>query len=239
MIIAGTRLIGGTYRDTSLAPITTGLVLSLDAAGYSGSGDWLDTSGNGNDAVLQGTPAWNAADGGYFDLVPGDGDWFSIADADSLDTMSEITIEIWLNIDTVQGVSPNMLFSKRATTSDGYVGFFTATGYTYRFGTGTGTGLAYSTTPTTGTWQQIVATIGSAGSVLYINGASVTTSVYTGTPANVPQAAPLDLYQVNPRPQTGPVTLDGKVSIFRIYSTVLTAPQVSQNFNAIKDRYGL
>ena len=239
MIIAGTRLIGGTYQDTSLAPVTAGLVLSLDAAGYSGSGNWLDTSGNANNAVLQGTPAWNAANGGYFDLVPGDGDWFSIADANSLDTMSEITIETWFNIDTVQGVGPNMLFSKRSTTSDGYVGFFTTTGYTYRFGTGVGTGLTYSTTPTTGAWQQVVATIGSSGSVLYINGTSVTTSVYTGTSANVPQAAALDLYQVNPRPQTGPVTLDGKVSIFRIYSTVLSAPQVAQNFNAVKDRYGL
>ena len=132
-----------------------------------------------------------------------------------------------------------MLFSKRATTSDGYVGFFTATGYTYRFGTGTGTGLTYSTTPTTGAWQQVVATIGSAGSVLYINGSSVTTSVYTGTAANVPTAAPLDLYQVNPRPQTGPVTLDGKVSIFRIYDAVLSPEQVTQNFNAVRDRYGL
>ena len=188
---------------------------------------------------MQGTPAWNAANGGYFDLVPGEGDWFSIADAASLDSMSEITIETWINLDTVNAAGPNMLFSKRGTTNDGYVGFLQTTGYTYRFGTGTGTGLTYSTSPTTGSWQQVVATIGSGGSVLYINGASVTTSVYTGTPANVPTAAPLDLYQVNPRPQTGPVTLDGKVSIFRIYDTVLSPAQVSQNFNAVRDRYGL
>lgn len=126
-------------------PVTANLVLNLDAADYSGSGDWLDTSGNSNDAALQGTPAWNAAEGGYFDLVPAEGDWFSVADAASLDSMSEITIEIWINLDTVNAAGPNMLFSKRATTSDGYVGFLTTTGYTYRFGTGTGTGLTYST----------------------------------------------------------------------------------------------
>jgi hypothetical protein len=237
MRIEGITLKGVSVYDLQI--VTADLVLNLDAAGYSGSGDWLDTSGNSNDAALQGTPAWNAASGGYFDLVPGDGDWFSVADAASLDSMSEITIETWFNLDTVNAAGPNMLFSKRATTSDGYLGFLTTTGYTYRFGTGTGTGLTYSTTPATGAWQQVVATIGSTGSALYINGSSVTTSVYTGTPANVPQAAPLDLYQVNPRPQSGPVTLDGKVSIFRIYSTVLSAPQVAQNFNAIKDRYGL
>ena len=225
--------------DRFTGPVASNLVLNLDAAEYSGSGDWLDTSGNGNDAALQGTPTWNAADGGYFDLVPGEGDWFSIADAASLDSMSEITIETWINLDTVSAAGPNMLFSKRATTSDGYVGFLQTTGYTYRFGTGVGTGLTYSTSPTTGAWQQVVATIGSGGSVLYINGASVTTSVYTGTPANVPQAAALDLYQVNPRPQAGPVTLDGKVSIFRIYDTVLSSAQVTQNFNAVRDRYGL
>lgn len=239
MRFSGVKISGLRAQSAATpSPVTANLVLSLDAATYSGSGNWLDSSGNGNDAVPQGTPAWNSADGGYFDLVPGEGDWFSIADAASLDSMSEITIETWINLDTVNAAGPNMLFSKRSTANDGYVGFLTTTGYTYRFGTGVGTGLTYSASPATGTWQQVVATIGSGGSVLYINGTSVATSVYTGNPANVPQAAALDLYQVNPRPQVGPVTLDGKVSVFRIYDTVLSSTQVLQNFNAIKARYG-
>ena len=243
MRITGARIIGARAVAGSAAPapgpVTADLVLSLDAGSYSGSGNWLDTSGNSNNAVPQGTPTYKAADGGYFDLVPAEGDWFSVADAASLDTMSEITIETWFRLDTVNAAGPNMILSKRSTTSNGYVAFFTTTGYTYRFGTGVGTGLTYSTAPTTGTWQQVVATIGSGGSIFYINGGQVTSSGYTGSLANVPTVSPLDLYQVNPRPQTGPVTLDGRVSIVRIYSRVLSGPEVQQNFNADRNRYGL
>lgn len=236
--LSGVRAVAGGAAPAP-GPVTTDLILSLDAGAYSGSGNWLDTSGFGNNAVPQGTPAYNAGDGGYFDLVPAEGDWFSVADAASLDSMTNITIETWFRLDTVSAAGPNMILSKRATTSNGYVAFLTTTGYTYRFGTGVGTGLTYSTAPTTGAWQQVLATIGSSGSRLYINGAQVQTSVYTGNSINVPTGAPLDLYQVNPRPQVGPVTLDGRVSIVRIYSRVLNSTEVQQNFDADRGRYGL
>ena len=236
--LSGVRAVAGGAAPPP-GPVTADLVLSLDAGTYSGSGNWLDTSGFGNNAVPQGTPSYNAGDGGYFDLVPVESDWFSVADAASLDSMTNITIETWFRLDTVNAAGPNMILSKRSTTTNGYVAFLTTTGYTYRFGTGVGTGLTYSTAPTVGVWQQVVATIGSGGSVLYINGGQVQTSVYTGTAGNVPTAAPLDLYQVNPRPQTGPVTLDGRVSIVRIYSRVLNSTEVQQNFDADRDRYGL
>ena len=153
--------------------------------------------------------------------------------------MTEITVEMWFRLDTVNAAGPNMLLSKRSTTSDGYVAFLTTTGYTFRFGTGVGTGLTYSAAPVTGAWQQIAATIGSGGSEFYINGAGVASSGYTGTPGAVPTSAPLDLYQVNPRPQAGPVTLDGRVSIVRIYSAVLSPSEILQNFDAVRGRYGL
>jgi hypothetical protein len=216
--------------------VTNNRVLNLDAADYSGSGNWLDTSSNNNDASLQGTPEYLSSQGGFFDLVPDEGDFFSIADSATLDTMTEISIETWINIDTIP-TGPNMLFSKRSTTSDGYIGFFTTTGWTFRFGTGVGTGLTYAAAPATGVWQQIVATIGSSGSKFYINGVEETSSVYTGDNNNINTAAALDLFEVNPRPQTGPVRMDGKVSVFRIYSSVLSASEVTQNYNAVASRY--
>ena len=219
--------------------VTAGLVLSLDAADYSGSGDWLDETNNNNDAVAQGTPVYSSNDGGYFDLVRTDSDWFSIADSDSLDTMTAITIEMWIRPDDNLDTSPTMLLSKRSTVSDGYVGFFTTGGYTFRAGTGTGTGLTYGTGPTTGAWQQVVATIGASGSALYVNGIEVATSVYTGDFGNIATTASLDIFQVNPRPQTGPRLFDGRVGIVRIYSTFLTDTDVQQNYDAIKSRYGL
>jgi hypothetical protein len=216
--------------------VTNNLVLNLDATDYSGSGDWLDTSSNNNDASLQGTPDYSSSQGGFFDLVPAEGDFFSIADSATLDSMLSITVETWINIDTVDA-GPNMLFSKRSTISDGYIGFFTTTGWTFRFGTGVGTGLTYAAAPATGVWQQIVATIGTGGSKFYINGVEVAASAYTGDSNNVNTTAALDLFEVNPRPQTGPVRMDGKVSVFRIYSSVLSAAEVTQNYNAVAGRY--
>lgn len=175
----------------------------------------------------------------YFDLVPSDGDFFSIADAAVLDSMSEISIQMWINIDAVNASGPNMLFAKRSTTTNGYVGFFTTTGWTFRFGTGTGTGLTYNTAPSTGVWQQILVTIGSTGSKFYINGSEVASSAYTGAPNNVNTAAALDLFEVNPRPQVGPVRMDGKVGIVKIYNGVLTGAEVAAEFNSYKTRYGL
>lgn len=234
----GTFKAGRIKSSTILAEPAT-LVLELDANTYSGSGDWQDGTVNNNDAVLQGSPSWSSANSGYFDLVPGDGDFFSISDASVLDSMSEMSVELWINIDTVSASGPNMLYSKRGTTSDGYVAFFSTTGWTFRFGTGTGTGLTYSSAPTTGSWQQIVATIGSAGSKLYINATEVASSGYTGNSANINTSASLDLFNVNPRPQVGPVTMDGKVSIFKMYNGVLTPAEVTSEFDAYKSRYGL
>ena len=231
----------GRRKAVAPAPVLATLVLGLDAVGYSGSGDWQDSTANNNDAVLQGSPAFvdAAGDGDYFDLVPGDGDYFTIADQTVLDSMSEISVLMWINIDTVSAVGPNMLFSKRGTTSDGYVGFFTTTGWTFRFGTGTGTGLTYGTAPTTGVWQQVAITIGATGSKMYINDTEVSSSAYTGTSANVNTSAALDLFEVNPRPQSGPVRMDGKVSVFEIYNGVLSLAEVQSKYNNRKDRYGL
>ena len=214
-------------------------ILYLDANGYSGAGDWQDQAVDNNDATLQGTPAHVDAVGSsdYFDLVPAQGDYFTIADQAALDSMTEISILMWIQVDTINAAGPNMLFSKRGTTSNGYVGFFSTTGWTFRFGTGTGTGLTYSTPPATNVWQQVVVTIGAAGSKMYINDAEVASSVYTGNGSNVNTAAALDLFEVNPRPQTGPVKMDGKVGVFKIYNGVLTLAQVQEQFSLYENRY--
>lgn len=224
---------GRPWVEVALTP-----VMSLDAAGYSGSGNWLDSTTNNNDATLSGTPAYSSTAPKFFDLVPAEGDYFVVADSTTLDSMTEISFEMWINIDSI-AANPNMLFSKRSTTFNGYVGFFTTTGWTFRFGTGTGTGLTYGTAPATGVWQHVVATIGSSGSAVYINGVEVATSAYTGNSANINTSAALDLFEVNPRPQTGPVKLNGKVAVFNIYDSVLDSTAVAANYAANSTRFGL
>lgn len=241
MEIRGVNITNASITVSNSSPpiVNATLVMALDADGYSGSGDWLDSTNNSNDASPQGSPTYTATAPKFFDLVPADGDFFSVPDSATLDSMTEISFEMWINIDEISSAGPNMLFSKRATTSDGYVGFFTTTGWVFRFGTGAGTGLTYSTAPATGVWQQVIATIGSEGSKLYINGVEVATSEYTGNSNNVNTSAVLDLFEVNPRPQTGPVRMDGKVAVFNIYDGVLSGTDVATAFDTTKARFGL
>lgn len=226
--------------------ITSGLVLNLDAGDYGGSGDWLDTSGNNNDGTLVQTPTYSSNDGGYFDFTGGSYstagtalyDHIRILDDSTLDSLSSITFEMWINIDSIDG-SPTMLFSKRATNNDGYVGLLSPTAFTFRVGTGVGTGAIWSTTPSTVTWQQIVVTIGSGGSKIYQNGVEVAdVPSYTGVFASANTNADLLLGDLNPS-NTGPYAFNGKMSIFRIYNTILSGTDILDNFNAVKDRYGL
>ena len=226
--------------------VTGGIVLNLDAASYNGSGNWLDTSGNSNNASSVQSPTYFTASNGYFDLnggsitATGQVDSFSIADNSTLDTMTSMSIEMWLNTDTIQGVgSANMLFSKRGATTNGYVGFLSTTGYTFRIGTASPTQLTWSTTPTTGSWQQLVITVGSGGSKIYRNGVEVqSTPTYTGSFSNINTDAALLIGDVNPN-ASGLYGYDGKVSAFRIYNRILSASEVQQNFYAIRDRYGI
>lgn len=223
--------------------VTTGLVLNLDAAEYGGSGNWLDLTSNGNDGTAVQSPTYFTSQSGYFDFnggsitATGQVDSFSILDDSTLDTMNSMSIEMWINTDTVQGTtSPNLLFSKRSTTSNGYIGFFTSASYTFRIGTTSPTQLVWSVPPVTGSWQQLAITVGSGGSSVYRNGSLVQTSSYTGNFGNINTGADLLIGDVNPN-ATGVNGYDGKVSVFRIYNRVLSSSEVLQNYDAIKDRY--
>lgn len=248
-IVIGPGVVVGPGIEISQAsvpgPVTGNLVLSLDSALYSGSGAWLDTSGNGNNGALVGSPTYEASGGTYFDMSggattgPGTNDAFQVADAASLDTMTAITIEQWIYIGSFQSAgAPNILFAKRSTTSNGYVGFFTNSGFTFRVGTGSPNQITYTATPTLTAWQQVVLTVSGAGSAVYINGSQVTTSGYTGDFGNINTGTALQICDISDA-ASGIYSLLGRIGIFRIYNTALDGTQVLTNYNAAASRYGL
>jgi hypothetical protein len=235
-------------KSSTAGPEPGGLVLDLDAGSYSGSGNWLDASGNSNNATAVQSPTYSSSEGGYFSLDgglyvssgTGQVDSFSVSDNSTLDSMTSISIEMWINIDSVQGsTSPNMLFSKRSLSSNGYVGFFTSTGYTFRIGTASPAQLTWTTTPATGSWQQLVITVGASGSKVYQNGVEVQDAPsYVGSFGNIDTAAALLIGDINPA-ATGVYGFDGKISVYRVYNRVLSPTEIEQNYDAIKNRYGL
>ena len=239
------RFAAGKVRRIIAPPVTTlNAVLDLDASVYSGSGNWLDQSGNNNDGVAVGTPTYTAGFGSYFDFTggattgPGTNDSFAVADDSSLYSMTSISFEMWIRIDTVQGVgSPNLLFDKRSG-STGYVGFFTNTTYTFRVGTTTPTQFTYSATPTVGSWQHIIVTIGGSGSKMYINNSEVASGAYTGNFSNINSGSSLYIGDISIG-ATGVHSYDGEMGLFRIYDSVLSSDDVTTRWNATKSRFGL
>jgi hypothetical protein len=96
-------------------------VLLLRANRYSGSGNWLDESGNGYDAVPSGSPTW---DGEKFTLN-GSTQWFTIADdpgfADYLDAQSFTLVVVCASNDHTT-TTPRCLFDNKEADS-GTIGF--------------------------------------------------------------------------------------------------------------------
>lgn len=252
-IMSDKSLLVGNYFDeltgidnvTAAVVMSAMLVLDLDASLYSGSGNWLDNSGYSNNASLVATPTYISGGGSYFNLDGlvttgfGSNDSFLVNDAVTMDSMSDISFEMWINIDNVLGFgSPNMLFDKRLSTSNGYVGFFTDSGFTFRMGTSSASQFSYSTTPTTLSWLHLIVTVGSSGSRLYINNTEVASSVYTGNFSNINTSAGLVIGDLSIS-ATGVHSFDGKIGLFRIYNGILTPSDVNNRWVATKHRFGL
>ena len=210
----------------------TDLILDLDASTYSGAGDWQDATANNLDAVAVQTPTYSANNGGYFDLnggaitAVGQVDSFEIADNSKLESgFTAVSFEIYFWIDTVQTPGANLLFDKRSATTNGFVGFFNNTGYTFRVGTASPNQISYSTTPVTNAWQHIVVTVASSGSKIYLDGAEVASSAYAGNFSAIDSANSLRIGDVGFN-NTGIFGLDGRIKIFRIYNKALTSAEV-------------
>ena len=248
-----TPTISSTLTPTpTLTPTTTvascvdvsDVVIDLDGSIYSGTGNWLDQSGNNNNASLVGTPVYSSSGGGYFDLDggstsgPGTNDSFTVVDSSNLDSMaSAITFEMWVNVDAISGTtSPNILFDKRTTTTDGYIGFITSGSVVFRAGTSNVSQLSWPAAFTTGSWMHLVTTIGAAGSVIYVNGNQSYTSSYSGNFGNINTNANLVIGNISIA-ATGVSSLNGKVGLFRIYDRVLTSSEVLCRYNNTNSRF--
>lgn len=242
--------------------VTDGLLLNYDTSTYiSGSSTIMDLSGNGNIGTLNNGVTYLNDFGGILDFSgsfytvssTGVGQNISAVDSVSLDQSftTGVTFELWINLDQVNGAAQNrtnLLFSKRTTSSDGYFGAYNTGSFVFRIGNAPAAGSAiWFTTPQTGSFQQVVCTIGfsgtaSPGSIIYGNGVSKVsqmglTAPYSGG-ASRNNTTSLLFGDINPA-AANVWTFDGKLGAYRIYNRKLTASEVLQNYNAVKSRFGL
>jgi hypothetical protein len=239
-----------TEQYNTLSPtfsnyVTSNLVLYFDPSNpssYSGSGTTItDLSGNGRNGTMSNISFTSP----YF-TYNGTSSQISIADNAALEPGSgDWTMEVWVN----QSVSGNDVvlgkFDPGGLTVDvSYSIRTTNTTYYAQIGSGSGSGSTLFVNSTNyvgtiGSWSQIVYVFTNvAANTLqtFVNGSSIGT-VSHSLPSILNTSSNLYIGSYN----NGEYSqwFDGKIGITRLYNRALTAPEVLQNYNADKSKYGL
>lgn len=215
--------------------VTNGLVLCLDAGNprsYPGTGtNWFDVSGNNNTGALINGPTYTSGVNGYFTF---DGVNDEVRTSLFSNARTNVTMSGWfyVNLGTVgtflsNGDDPagycigiGEYFStadNQVTALFGYIRWI-LTGVYYQY---------------TG-WHMVTMTLNNDGTPsIYINGNLVGT--YPGTISNIPTVG--TGFSVGS--QWGIRYANTRSGNVNFYNRALTAAEITQNFNALRGRYGI
>ena len=218
--------------------VQDGLVLNLDAGdtnSYPGSGTtWTDLSGNSNNGTLTNGPTYSSADGGSI-VFDGTDDYVSETSglSDSF-LQGDWTISFWVNFDVITTSSSNgRILLQHGTNSSRSGLHLEQRNSSLIFGL-FGDDLGGSQTLSTGTWYNITFTLNSTTRLqqIFVNGSldnsRTAFGAYVGTGSNT---------RIGGRALNFSSYLDGKISNVVAYNRVLSAQEISQNYNLLKDRY--
>jgi hypothetical protein len=230
-----------TISDTSNASsiITSGLVMNLDAgnaSSYPGSGTtWYDLSGSGNDGTLTLGPTYSSANGGSI-VFDGVNDYISFNNLTTsslgLTSANGATLICWAKITLLTRFTGVFTFWSAADNVDFGWDIINSTNNLRIWKNTTQTLTGVSLTPYSTLWTQYALVSNSSGTIFYINQNQIAT---TSTSGNIITTGGRNLmfgdHWDNP--------IQGNSSNIQIYNRALTAAEVSQNFNALKGRFGL
>jgi hypothetical protein len=211
--------------------VTDGLVLCIDAANpksYPGSGTtWFDVSGNGRNLTLFNGTSYNSA--GYFDF---DGiDDYAQTSINGLGTGASIphSLEMWVNFNTM--TSPRWWLAVIGQFNTGAHHWIGTT--TTQFGAWSAVCQRTPTLSPATNWMQIVGTFDGTTLTYYVNSVNTGGSCaasgfnFTNTDFTIGLRIGAEAY------------FNGKVAVSSIYNRALSATEITQNFNALRGRYGI
>ena len=219
--------------------VLNGLVLALDAANtksYPGSGTtWTDLSGRGNTGTLTNGPTYSSANGGSI-VFDGADDY--INGSSFTPNITNKTLSGWVKLSstTQQGGGLINLQSDDGATFDAIVYNETNNGWGFGSNGFARTGWSGVKETSTSDWVNIVATYENLNYKMYRNGILI----YTLTSFNALNFNFSSKSLVGYR-HTGGIGafLSGNIAQTQIYNRALSAAEVSQNFNALRGRYGI
>jgi hypothetical protein len=218
--------------------VTNGLVLNLDAAktdSYPGTGTtWRDLSGNGNNGTLTNGPTFSGIGKQASIVFDGVDDYVNLGNPSNLQFgTGDFTISIWVYPKVVSyGINDQgTLLSKDYFGIELYI-------YQTKFRAyigGTSNSIsAEITTLTANTWYNFVLSRSNYFCTSYVN------SVLDGSRLNSSNINnPGVNYSVGRRTGSSALTFNGYIPTVQIYNRSLSQTEVTQNFNALRGRYGI
>ena len=214
--------------------VTNGLVLYLDAANklsYPGTGtSWFDITGNGNTGTLTNGPTFNSSNAGSI-VFDGTNDYVQCLG--SL-TVTAATFVSWIRRNGTQGQYDGILFS-RGTNVTG-MNFYSSNQLGYHWNNNANTynwssGLIIPDL----TWCMIAVSVISTAATAYLcQSGGITTATNT---VNHSSSVLNDIKLA--QDDAGNRFFNGNIAIAQIYNRALSSIEITQNFNAIKGRYGM
>ena len=218
-----------------------GLVLCLDAANsksYPGSGTvWTDLSGRGNNGTLTNGPTYSSANFGSI-VFDGVDDGVQLPGTNF--SLNQMTISSW-NFSSNYNQN-GFMFEKttNGTVNTQYSLFFNGDNTIYYRTKAVSTEDLTVNTTTAGVvnnqWNNVVATFDGTIKRIYVNGVlRATSTTLSGTVTqNTTGAAFIGIYG-----NFAGYPFNGRISNTTIYNRALTASEITQNYNALKSRYGI
>jgi len=216
--------------------VTDGLVFYVDAANdnsYPGTGTtWTDLIG-GDQTTLNG-PTYNSGNGGYIDL---DGTDDFVDTSFNATSYFPLTICAWVNIDDTGNTQ---IIVDQSTGSAG-LGFRTNSSNIEAFWRNGGVinleTIISSYSPDT--WLYVCVVYDTNSMVGYMNGAvqnSYGSADINLTEANrgIDNTNNMDIGKVN---DANSNYIDAKIAQVKVYNKALTADEITQNYNALKNRF--
>lgn len=225
----------GYWNSYSSTPsiITSGLSLHLDAgdpASYPGTGTTWTSLVNGYTGTMGTGVGYSSSNGGVITFNGGVSAYVNMySSASALAAITNnISVEAWYQSTNNQ---PGIL--RTGISSSGFVfGYFSGTGTAWKVTKYGVIDLSTGVIPQNTSWHHVVLTYSSTtGTRIYIDGALSGTAL--GNTTNIRAGNEFSIGR------SESIRHNGNIAIFRWYSSVLSASDVLQNFNATKSRFGL
>ena len=210
--------------------VTDGLVLSLDAGNvksYPGSGTvWTDKSGFNNNGTLTNGPTFNSANGGsiVFDGVD------DISIHPSTLYVDNFTLSAWV-YKTSSGIQTIIAKGNLSFVLNFYLRIAGNSGF---YGTNASFSEILIPDLVLNVWNNTVLTYDKTSLKYYLNGVFINQNNATNTPSSTTSNTTVGrLGDFNGQYWTG------RIATTQIYNRALSAQEVSQNFNALRGRFGI